>query len=346
MVEYLFGGKEDFLDFLSNIGELDKVGIIADSDLDGVSSAVFLEKILGYFEISVSSLDFAREMISSEKIESYKKKGITKIFILDIPQESVDFEGLKKLEENFDVFMIDHHPFNYKYLTEKKAIKTVSADCVGWTLFNIGVEEGYLNEDEWAWLACAVAFSEFSYKKQENFELITKYYPDFKSDSLATSTPGLIARKISSALIYYNYDFNTIYTLIKERNLDKFSEALRIIEEEIDRKIETFFDNAEYFPDKKLYFYRLDSPYDIKSYLSTLLSKMKEDHTFIIYSAKVDRVSISARNQSKNPDMNLLLRNCIVGLNNAFGGGHPASSGAKINKEDIEQFKENLLKNI
>ena len=344
MVKYIFGSPEklrNFIDVIDN--EFDRVAILADVDLDGISSAIFLEKILEKKGINVEILEFERKKINFDKIEYYKSKRITKIFILDIPFESTDNEGFNLLNENFDVFEIDHHPFESSTLAGKKVLKTNSYDCTGLVIFKFGVDFYNLDEKEWAWLACAVAFSEFSYLNDDNLFFVQRFYPDFVEGNFSTSTPGFNARKISSALIYYENELVKIYNFVKEKRIGDISEAQKIIENEIDRKMETFFDNAEFFPEKKMYFYFLDSPYNIKSYLITMLSSLKKDYTFIIYVVKGDNISFSARNQSKQKDMNLLMKKSIEGLDYSFGGGHVAAAGAKIHKKDFEKFKNNLL---
>jgi hypothetical protein len=54
-------------------------------------------------------------------------------------------------------------------------------------------------------------------------------------------------------------------------------------------------------------------------------------------------LNVSARNQSMNKDMNLLLKKAIQGLDNANAGGHVAAAGARFMKKDIKKFKENLF---
>jgi single-stranded DNA-specific DHH superfamily exonuclease len=343
MVEFILGNKKLFEDFINNLDkEVDKIAIIADIDLDGISSAIFLEKILETKEIFPTLVEFSREKITKEKIEFLKERRINKIFILDIPIESTDMKGFNDLKENFSVFEIDHHPFEIDLSFEKNILKTNSHDCTGLTLFNLAVEYG-LDEKEWAWLACAVAFSEFSYSNEENLKFIQKFYPDFVEGNFSTSIPGLNARKISSALVYHEKDIERVYELVKNKKIQELAEIQKIIEEEIDRKMETFFDNVEFFPDKKIYLYKLESPYNIKSYFTTMISSLKEDYTFIIYVIKGDKIHFSARNQSKEKDMNLLMRKAIEGLDSAEGGGHISAAGATIKKKDFEKFKNNLL---
>lgn len=333
------------LDFIDKISCEDKVAIITDVDLDGLASAIFLEEILNYNYVKTSSITLQRKKLDEIKISEYKEKQITKVFILDIAMESFDTEGYQLLKNNFDVFLVDHHPSEYDFSYNERVIKTDSSDCTALTIFNIGIQTGSLEEKEWSWLACATAFSEFSYQKPENLELIKKYYPEFNSENGSTTIPGINARRISSAMIYYQGQEKTLYNLVKEKNIEQMGESQKIIEEEIDKKMQNFFKKAEFFPGRKMYIYNLQSNYDIKSYLTTLISKIKPEYSFIILKEipEKNQIKVSARNQSKNPDMNLLIKKAIKNIPNSAGGGHAAAAGAIISKEDYPKFKENIL---
>ena len=118
---------------------------------------------------------------------------------------------------------------------------------------------------------------------------------------------------------------------------------------EIDRLVANFQKTAEFFPDKKLYFYRIKNPkFNIGSIVSTILSLKQQDCTFVIIYDIVDQkefLRINLRNQSGSRDLNELIKNSVKGLENAGGGGHPKASGGRIMKKDLERFKKNILAN-
>ena len=93
-----------------------------------------------------------------------------------------------------------------------------------------------------------------------------------------------------------------------------------------------------------LNFFVLRTKFNISSILCTKISQKKPDKTFIIGIKWKGLIRFSARNQKVRDDMNLLMRKGIKDLRNATGGGHPVSSGAKIQPKDLEKFKENILK--
>ena len=72
---------------------------------------------------------------------------------------------------------------------------------------------------------------------------------------------------------------------------------------------------------------------------------MKElDKTFVILAPHKNRLRLSARDQSNKVDTSALLKKGIHGLSDAAAGGHVPASGGQMRREDLNKFKENLLK--
>lgn len=342
-INYKKGSKEEFFEFVESIGLYDKVAIISHIDLDGLSSALFLEKILEAKGIKVEYMDFLdiKSDMVKELILKFTDLGIRKIFFSDLSVDSIDYEGFMELREKLDVFLIDHHPLNEKAKDLNCIIKTDSQDCSAMTLFNLG--EGVIDKNEWEWLNCAAMFSDFSYKEEKNFLHIASIYPEITYENISSSIPGTNARKINSALIYYEYDLEHVYELIKERNLSEIEEVHELIEEEINRIIEDFAEKREYYLEKDLYVYEIISKFGILSTMATIISKMKPDNTFILFQRKGDTIKISARNSFGRKDMGEIMKRCIEGLEDASGGGHKMAGAARIKSKDWEIFKERLL---
>jgi len=345
-MEYLIGSKEEFFDFIEHISNEDKIAILTHNDLDGIASAVFLEKIL---EAKDKKLDFLNFLeYDKEKFSSYldllKDKGITKLFLTDFSADGIDLELFEKLRRSFDVFLIDHHPVNPELQYKHNIIKTNSSDCSAITIYDLGKE--IIDRDEWNWLACAAIFSDMSYKNPENMNFIQRVYPDFPTDEfdMASSNVGMISRKISTALIYYSKDLMRVYELIKDKNLEELSRAFEIVEGEIDKLVNEFNENAEFFPEKKLYYYKINPVFNVSSYVCTLVSKYRPEFSFVCVSdLGGEFLKVSSRNQSLKEDMGALMKKGIRGLNNAVAGGHVPAAAARFKKEDLERFKRNLL---
>jgi single-stranded DNA-specific DHH superfamily exonuclease len=263
------------------------------------------------------------------------------VFISDLAVDS-DIGEFEKFREAFDTFLIDHHPTNPILENKKNIIKTNSHDCSTYCIYLLGRE--ILDDEEWGWLVCATMFSEFSYSNEKNFEFMKKFYPNLNLENISSSVPGINGRKIGNALIYYSSQIDAVYKMVKEKNLSEIEDIHKIIEDEIDFHIENYVKEARYYPEKKMYIYKLNSKYKIASPVITTISKYKPEYSFIIYSPRKENlIKVSARNQSSSTDMSELMKKGVQGLQDAVGGGHKAAAGATIQEEDIEKFIENIL---
>jgi len=344
-IEYLIGSKEEFFNFVEGITEKDKIAIFSHNDLDGIASAVFLEKLLeakGKLISVTKFINYEKELFEGSYNEA-KKNGVTKFFVCDLALDSFAKDKYIELTNNNELFLLDHHPINLEIKEMKNTIKANSFDCAAMIVYDLG--EGIIDTDEWAWLVCATMFSEYSYSKQENFNFINSIYPDFSGDNLSTSTPGITARKISSALIYFE-DKKKVYDLVLDKNLEEIGSAYEIIEDEINEYVDSFMNSAEFYADKKLYYLEISPKFNVRSIIATLVSKLKPEYSIIVVSISEDKefAKVSARNHGKSADMNALMKAGIEGLKDANGGGHVPASAAKVRKEDLKKFKENILK--
>ncbi|MDA3836100.1 MAG: DHHA1 domain-containing protein [Nanoarchaeota archaeon] len=342
-IDYIKGSREDFLKFVDSIADGERVGVFIDIDVDGLSSGVFLEQILLAEKknvVMVEFLDRGNDMVKevSVKIED---AGITKAFFCDMGIDSIDFEGFKSLREEIGVFLIDHHPMNEEVKDWDNIIKTTSDDCSAMVCFFLG--EDIIDFDEWKWLCCSAIFSDYSYKAKKNMDYIQSVYPDVTIDNISSTVPGLNGRKINSAIIYYDDNKKYVYDLVKHRDLDKIEEIHNILEDEIERLIENFSNNAEHYDERGLHFHEIDSKFKVLSTVTSLVSKMKPEHSFVFMQRRQGVMKFSARNQGNTEDVAALMKKCVAGLEDASGGGHKAAAAAKIKERDLDIFKKRLL---
>ena len=83
-MEYILGSKEEFFDFVNHISKEDKIAILTHTDLDGIASAIFLEKILDFKNKEVEFigfLDYSKGMFNSY------------LDLLNLSKKSVCFNG-------------------------------------------------------------------------------------------------------------------------------------------------------------------------------------------------------------------------------------------------------------
>ncbi|PJE81598.1 hypothetical protein COU58_01485 [Candidatus Pacearchaeota archaeon CG10_big_fil_rev_8_21_14_0_10_32_42] len=342
-VDYLVGSKEDFVNFLDSIGLYDKVAILTHTDLDGIASGLFLSEILKARGIKLDYIGFLeiKSDMVKEVSEILKEKLITKVIFSDLNIESIDPEGFEGLRIEKDVFLIDHHPIVEDLKDKSNIIKTVSEDCSALTTFILG--EGMVESKSWGWLVSAAIFSDYSFKSKKNFMFMKTFYPELSYDEISSSIPGLNARKISSALIYYKKDVKHVYELVQENNISEFNEIYELIEEEVYRVADDFEKNKKYVPEKDIYIYEIKSKFEILSYVATLIAGYNPEKNFIFIYRTNDFVKISARSSNSGINMGKLMKEGVVGLEKADGGGHSAAAAARILPKDEQTFLKRIL---
>jgi single-stranded DNA-specific DHH superfamily exonuclease len=342
-VNYLVGSKKEFDEFIELITSRDKIAIISHSDLDGLASALFLEKILNSQNVQVEHIEFLdinRDLVK-KSLHELKQKNISKVFFCDISVDYLDMEGFNELRKEIDCFLIDHHPLNLNLENKKNIIKTSSEDCSALTIFDLGEE--YFERDDWKWLLAAAIFSDVCYKKKEHFELLKELYPSMELETISSSVPGVNARKISSAMIYYAEDLEHVYELVKKRDLESITQAYEVIEEEVEKAFNDFSEKEDYHESKGIHFFEIESKFGITSFVATSLSKMKPEDVFIFYRLKDGCYRISARNHNGSRNMGKMMREIMSELEEASGGGHKAAAGGLILEKDFEEFKYKVL---
>ena len=342
-IDYLIGSKETFLNFLDSIGLYDKVAILTHNDLDGLASGLFLEKILEAKGIKVNYIDFLDIKSDMVKEASLKlnEEGINKVFFADIGVDDIDFEGFEDLRREKNVLLIDHHPIGENVKDFTNIIKAASGDCIALVTFVLG--EGLIDYELWGWLVSSAIFADYAFRSEKNMRFLQSFYPDVTVENLSSTVPGMNARKISSALIYYKNDIKYVYNLVKERNIDELTEIHELIEDEVYKLVDDFSINKKYFPKNDIYFYEVHSNFDVLSYLTTLVAGAEPEKNFIFMYKTKGIVKFSARSSSAKIDMGKLLKKGVQDLEGADGGGHIRAAGAKVPEEYVETFKKRVL---
>jgi len=342
-MNYEIGSKETFFEFLDSIGLYDKVAVLTHNDLDGLASGLFLEKILEAKGIKVNYIDFLDIKPNMVKEVSLKlnEENITKVFFADMGVDDLDFDGFEELRREKDVLLIDHHPTSEKVKDFKNIIKLASEYCVAHAVFVFG--EGLIDYEQWGWLVSSAIFADYTFHFEKNFRFLQSFYPNVTKENLSSSALGLNARKISSALIYYKNDIKHVYNLVKERNLEELTEVYELIEEEVYRIVDDFSEKKIYFPENEIYFYEIDSKFDVLSYVTTLVAGAEPDKNFVFMYRNKEIVKFSARSSNAKIDMGKLMKKGVNGFIGADGGGHFRAAAAKVPEEYLEKFKKRVL---
>lgn len=342
-MNFLIGKEQDFYDFLDGINKKDKVAIISHIDLDGIVSAVFLNEILKTKKLKPAILKFINYGAGMfEKIyREFKKKKITKVFLSDI-NESADLENFKKMQNEFGVFLIDHHPSEDK--NSVNVIRARSEDCAGWILYNLA--KNLTDFEKWNELVCATLISDYCYKDETNFNFIKQNFPDAKQENIFESEPGKLAAKINAGITYFKGKEKKIFDLILKNKIKKLDKYVKIVDKEIQNLIGEFKKEREFYPEKNLYFYYCFPKLSVTSTAASILSVQEPDKIFVLVSdikEEPEFVKVTSRTQNEAVSLNLMMKKGVEGLESSSAGGHNKASAARFLKKDLEKFKENIL---
>jgi len=339
------GSKEEFINFINEIKKEDNIGILTHTDLDGIASAIFLESLLKSKNLKTKLLNFGdyKNDLLIKLEPKLKKQNISKLFILDMAIDSFAFEDFERLRKEIDIFLIDHHPENPLLKDNTNIIKGETSNCAAQIINYLG--KPFIDFRDEEWLLIPTMISEFSFKNPDNLKFMQRTYPDINKN-IFQSEPGKVYEIITNGIVYFNDNIKKVYELVSKKELSQLEKYHKIINEEIEKEIENLWKNAEYNPEKKLYFYFLKTKHRIKAIIATKISLKKPECSFILVTQEGDKnyLNVSARNQSMNRDMNQLMKQAVQGLENANGGGHVAAAGARFMKKDLQIFKKNLFK--
>ena len=347
MGKYVLGCEKGFHDFVNSISKEYKIGVVTHTDLDGIASGIFLQKILESKDLKINFIEFLGYGVNVLKGILDRKFDV--LFFTDWNLDNYP-EDLNDLRKKGRVFVIDHHPVNENLKDKSNFIKTFSEYCSSHCLFDLAKK--YFNTKNWEWLACVAMITDYAWNKsEENLDFIKKFYSDVKKDAFIwNSEPGKIAKLISGALIYYKPDFRKVYDLVLKKDLEKLKKAGEIIHKETNKWIEKFREEAEYFPKEKLYFYYASPEYGVTSIVTSDLSSKYFPKDTIIFISDIkgekDFVKMSARNQTGKLDLGTLLKKCIEGFEDSVAGGHVRASGGSFPKRYLDEFKKRLLQEL
>jgi single-stranded DNA-specific DHH superfamily exonuclease len=349
MSRYILGSEKMFYDFVDSISQKDQIGIVTHTDLDGIASGIFLQKILESKDLKINFIEFLNHGVGA--LEEVINRKCDILFFTDWNADNYPKE-LKILREKCKVLVIDHHPLNPEFKDKSNIIKTEYSYCSSHALFDLAENGKYFDTKNWRWLVCAAIIMDYMWDKHTaNFEFIKSFYPEVKKDnSIWESKPAEIGKAIANSLIYYLPDFRKVYDLVSKGEIEQLNKADKIIRKEIEIWIEKFGKNAEYFPEKKLYFAYGNPKYNITSTVASKLSGefFRENTVFFASDIKDKKgfVKLSARNQTGKIDLGKILKKCVEGFEGAEAGGHARAAAGTLMKKDLDKFKKRLLLEI
>jgi single-stranded DNA-specific DHH superfamily exonuclease len=325
--------KQPVMKFIENIKLEDRVDLIFHNDLDGFASGILFHDLLikkGCKNIGIFPFGITHNNFKETKEISGKK-----VIILDLAPNIIS-PVIKSLKDK-KILYIDHHktdaPIEGKNVLEYRNKEGKYTPCSKMVFELIGGRE---------WLSVAGTISDVGHNYPENKGFInnflTKNKLTFKEFFDNTVNP------LSYLLIFLEKNPQIAFEIIKDttdyRQVKNLRKYIKPAEDEIDKFIQDFKVNKERLGNVNFYLFK--PKLNIRPYVITSISTNNPKEIYIFACPENGKISLSARNNSKETDVLEILKRTTKSLENSSYGGHIAAAGGYIQKEDLERFKENL----
>lgn len=350
---------ERFDEFIRKISKDDKIALFFDPDPDGITGGVILAKAIKRIRGKEIDLILFQEhgdlRIKDENIDRLERNGIKKVFMVDLCVDQYP-EQIYKIAEFAELCIIDHHKV-YKdmnsgnilhikpqMMDEENPVAYVAAKLT-YDIFS-----RHTDLEDLDWLAAIGIIGDAGTKRWLDF--IHKVCARYKinKEKLLESRIGNAMRLIASAPEFgfeaIDECFEVVYHSRSMEGIEKSSlvNYREIISKELFKFRKDYRKNAERHDDVVFYFFK--SKYKIGSTLSTRISFKEPSNTIIVIEEIVGHkyLHISFRRQDMEVKVNDLATEATKNLPEGSGGGHVPAAGGRIRKEDLEKFKENVLR--
>ena len=164
------GSEKRFFDFIKNLNEKDKIGLISHTDLDGIVAAKVINMVIK--ADIVKFLSYSE--LNMELIKEIKKNKINKVIFSDLYIENLDF--IKELEKFASILILDHHVAKTDLNSDKTIfIKGEEGYCAGYLCYELFSKLQDIEKIDW--LVVCASISDFCNVK--NSEWIKKVYEKY-----------------------------------------------------------------------------------------------------------------------------------------------------------------------
>lgn len=323
-----------FENFLHSLNFQDRIFLVFDKDVDGVSSAVITS-----FAFKKMGIKFSKTIPNffPEK-SSYSLKKFNAGVIVDVPmpmQESFLRKTKKKM------LVIDHHPSqdikskNIFYINPRLLRKEIyqPTSYVAYNVFS-----NFVGIKEVKWVAVVGTVGDYGF---EDVKDLLKGHVE-KKEKIWMSKYGRAATGLNAAIAVYGPKRS--YVILKKcKGLDDFlknkkiGRAHKMFSKEFwdaDRKLKN---TLEFYPDVNLLLSKVEPKYSrITAALASKVSTSKQNCLVILAEKQGDKYKIHGRMQGGKYDVGEILKNF-------GGGGHKQAGACVINAEKFPDFKRKLI---
>jgi len=319
--------------WIDKINSEDNVALITDHDPDGFTSGTLFFDYCISKGAKITQFTFVR---SSSKIENFQLEEFSKIITTDLNAMLV-LPILEKYKDK-DIFFMDHHPKDVELPESVNEYRTMYRGYIPSARSAYELTKG----KEWIALVGVVMDAGYLYPENDKFiktalDNIQMTLKEFKQH---------VAFPIGNAILYLNEEpqkaFSLIQNLKSQNDLGQIMQYSKPIMDEAHKIIKDFEENAEDLGG--VLFYYFEPKLSVKGVITSISLEEENFNKVFIFASSRDnkKITMSARSQSKKMNMADLLHAGIKELPDSAAGGHYAASGAKIRKQDLEKFKENI----
>jgi single-stranded DNA-specific DHH superfamily exonuclease len=345
---------EEFKSFINNIKPEDKLAVIYDTDMDGISAGVLAVKGLEKIGIKVHfqrSRTPGTRTLTQDILDVFENKKITNIIFLDLPVEG--YSNSNSINK-YKVMVIDHHPTLKEHNKKFTIIKSFDIQntnkghkyCTAHMIYDLFSELTDMNSFDWIATTGIIGDITYTAHKEWVDSILKKYDVEIKENPFDTKIGELVQYATYATCIGTQEEMNSLFNalyLSKDyqtaiNNLDH----LTPIKEEYEKKMFEFDEKKEVHG--HIIFYEFESEYYVNSPVCTTLSILRVPEKCVLSVHIKDGIaSVSARDQKGKLHVGNMMKDCTKGLPDSNGGGHPVAAGAKVNIEDYETFKKRVL---
>lgn len=358
---------EKGVSYLKQIEQEEEVIIFHHWDMDGVSSAAIISKILRNLRGNPADEVKIPEMRDRNLTSKDRKKirANDKAIILDfVPPEMIE-------PEKQDFLIIDHHSVHNSYANEDDNLTYLNPriwddssyiPCA--EISNLIGKELDLNYDWISGLGVLQDFAVESHKElfyrlrdkyngllPEKDKLNQQTAKDSKYGRYSTILnvkPYKQTKKFSKIVYRLLLNSESIEKIEKSKRFSQIKQVYQEMCQEYKKIISNFETEKETYPEKGITFFEFKSDFYLNSSIATQLSIDQIDKVFLVIRIeKCDNKSyanISARAQSGRVNLTEILKDSIPESGTA--GGHKKAAGARLELDKLEKFKENLIKKV
>lgn len=341
---------DKFNKFINELTSEDNIGLMHDTDPDGITAAVIVAKSLEKKGLKIKSFllqdHSSNRSITNDFLEKLSKENITKLICVDIALE--DFVDANKIK--IPVLVIDHHQSKNQnsfdnYCVYKPSIvqDELSDDEVCAANLSYKLFETIVNVKDLDWVVSVGIIGDYTFKQEKEFlKKIFEKYNIKEEENIFDSKIGLAVQHITFANCMRSDEaiHKALKAVMTANNIDETIENLKdfeVVDKEIKRAVSEFEEKKEKICED-LFLYVYSSPYKINSPVSTIISANNFNKTVLTLQEIDDVYKISARRQDKTINMGTLLNKATKYMKNANGGGHVPAAGGQILKSDLDTF--------